>query len=585
MQGLRGIRKKAPPETTLQDFRETYETNVFGVAMVTNALLPMLSKSDDGRIINQSAGLGSHSMTARMEPPLVALNNWLAYNSSKAALNSITLEYAKYTRGTSLRVFATSPGLVSTALNGHRRGGISPAEGASVAVRLATIDPPPPSGSLGPCRTNGVVSRRGSGRACRFHRSSAPKCEGSDDRRPPALAFSARPAHTAPQRAERDLKDRNMGFKCGIVGLPNVGKSTLFNALTQTAAAQAANYPFCTIEPNVGDVAVPDPRLEVLPQIAGSKEIIPTRLTFVDIAGLVRGASKGEGLGNQFLANIRECDAIAHVVRCFEDGDITHVEGKVDPIRDIETIETELMLADLESLEKRVTTLEKKAKGGDKESKEALALVERCLALLREGKPARLPSSSTPEERKAVRGPRPAVVEARALRLQRRGSRPPTGNAILRARLGARERGRRGRRRRLRQDRKRDRRSAGRASRRDYLEAVGLAEPGLNRVIRAGYELLHLVTYFTVGPKEARAWTIEKGTRAPQAAGVIHTDFEKGFIRSETIAYDDYVALQGRSRRARGRQVPAGRQGICRRRRRRAAFPLQYLKFARATRS
>jgi ribosome-binding ATPase len=335
-----------------------------------------------------------------------------------------------------------------------------------------------------------------------------------------------------------------MGFKCGIVGLPNVGKSTLFNALTQTAAAQAANYPFCTIEPNVGDVAVPDPRLEVLTQIAGSKEIIPTRLTFVDIAGLVRGASKGEGLGNQFLGNIRECDAIAHVVRCFVDGDITHVDGPVDPIRDIDTIETELMLADLESLEKRVNNLEKKAKGGDKESKEILVLVERSLALLNEGKPARLAVGSTPEERKAFAGlgllsSKPVLyvcnVEEAAAdagnefseRVMARAKEEGAVAVVVSAKIES------------------EIAILPASEQKDYLEAVGLSEPGLNRVIRAGYELLHLVTYFTVGPKEARAWTIEKGTRAPQAAGVIHTDFEKGFIRSETIAYDDYVAHKG----------------------------------------
>ncbi len=320
-----------------------------------------------------------------------------------------------------------------------------------------------------------------------------------------------------------------MGFKCGIVGLPNVGKSTLFNALTQTAAAQAANYPFCTIEPNVGDVAVPDERLEKLASIAGSKEIIPTRLTFVDIAGLVRGASKGEGLGNQFLANIRECDAIAHVVRCFEDGDITHVEGKIDPVADIETIETELMLADLESLEKRVVNLEKRAKQNDKEAKETLDLVNRCLVLLRDGKPARL-AEVRPEEQKlffsmGLLSSKPVlyvcnVEEASAA----------DGNEFS-ARVAARAR--------------EEGALAVVVSAKIESEAVGLTEPGLNRVIRAGYQLLGLVTYFTVGPKEARAWTIEKGTKAPQAAGVIHTDFEKGFIRSETIAYDDYVSLKG----------------------------------------
>ena len=334
-----------------------------------------------------------------------------------------------------------------------------------------------------------------------------------------------------------------MGFKCGIVGLPNVGKSTLFNALTQTAAAQAANYPFCTIEPNVGDVAVPDSRLDVLAKIAGSKEIIPTRLTFVDIAGLVRGASKGEGLGNQFLANIRECDAIAHVVRCFEDGDITHVENRIDPLGDIDIIETELMLADLESLEKRSAALEKKAKGGDKDSVALLALMNKCLVLLRDGKPARMAEVSA-DERKTFNGlgllsSKPVlyvcnVEEASAdkgnafsEKVKARAAEENAVAVVVSARieseiavLPADEQA-------------------------EYLEAVGLAEPGLNRVIRAGYDLLHLITYFTVGPKEARAWTIEKGTRAPQAAGVIHTDFEKGFIRSETIAFDDYVAGDG----------------------------------------
>jgi ribosome-binding ATPase len=334
-----------------------------------------------------------------------------------------------------------------------------------------------------------------------------------------------------------------MGFKCGIVGLPNVGKSTLFNALTQTAAAQAANYPFCTIEPNVGDVAVPDERLDALATIGKSAQIIPTRLTFVDIAGLVRGASKGEGLGNQFLANIREVDAIAHVVRCFEDTDVTHVEGKIDPVADIETIETELMLADLDSLERRVTALEKKAKGGDKEAKEQLDLVQRALVLLREGKPARLVEVKREEERSfallQLLTAKPVlyvcnVEEASAdkgnaysdtvlARAREEGAKAVVVSAKIESEIAV-----------LPPD-----------EQRDYLEAIGLAEPGLNRVIRAGYELLDLVTYFTVGPKEARAWTITKGTRAPQAAGVIHTDFEKGFIRAETVAYDDYVGLKG----------------------------------------
>jgi GTP-binding protein YchF len=336
-----------------------------------------------------------------------------------------------------------------------------------------------------------------------------------------------------------------MGFKCGIVGLPNVGKSTLFNALTQTAAAQAANYPFCTIEPNVGDVGVPDPRLDTLAAIAGSKEIIPTRLTFVDIAGLVRGASKGEGLGNQFLANIRECDAIAHVVRSFEDSDITHVEGAIDPVADIETIETELMLADLDSLERRVTALEKKARGGDKEAKETLDLVQRALVLVRDGKPARLVERK-PEEEKlfaslGLLSSKPVlyvcnVDEGSAhdgnefssrvfARAKEEGAKAVVVSAKIESEIAV-----------LPAD-----------EQAEYLEAVGLDEPGLNRVIRAGYELLGLLTYFTVGPKEARAWTITQGTKAPQAAGVIHTDFEKGFIRAETIAYPDYVALKGES--------------------------------------
>ncbi|MGL5138274.1 MAG: redox-regulated ATPase YchF [Beijerinckiaceae bacterium] len=336
-----------------------------------------------------------------------------------------------------------------------------------------------------------------------------------------------------------------MGFKCGIVGLPNVGKSTLFNALTQTAAAQAANYPFCTIDPNVGDVAVPDERLKTLAAIASSNQIIPTRLTFVDIAGLVRGASKGEGLGNQFLGNIRECDAIAHVVRCFEDGDITHVEGKIDPLADIDTIETELMLADLDSLEKRVANLEKKAKGGDKEAKEQLELVQRALKLLVEGKPARLVERSK-EEEKTFQGlqlltSKPVlyvcnVEEASADKgngfSERVFTRAKAENAVavvVSAKIES------------------EIAVMPEEDQQDFLEAVGLPEPGLNRVIRAGYELLGLVTYFTVGPKEARAWTITVGTKAPGAAGVIHTDFEKGFIRAETIAYPDYVAFKGES--------------------------------------
>ncbi len=334
-----------------------------------------------------------------------------------------------------------------------------------------------------------------------------------------------------------------MGFKCGIVGLPNVGKSTLFNALTQTAAAQAANYPFCTIEPNVGEVAVPDPRLDTLAGIGGSQQIIPTRLTFVDIAGLVRGASKGEGLGNQFLAHIREVDAVAYVLRCFEDDDITHVEGRIDPLADAETVETELMLADLDSLEKRAAGLEKRAKGGDKEAKEQIDLIGRVLPLLRDGKPARL-AEIKDEERKAFDGlnlltSKPVlyvanVDEASAATgnqysrmVEERAKTEGAVAVVISARIESEIAV-------LPED-----------EREDYLDALGLGEAGLDRLIRAGYGLLGLVTYFTVGPKEARAWTIEKGTRAPGAAGVIHSDFEKGFIRAETIAFDDYVALKG----------------------------------------
>jgi len=334
-----------------------------------------------------------------------------------------------------------------------------------------------------------------------------------------------------------------MGFKCGIVGLPNVGKSTLFNALTQTAAAQAANYPFCTIEPNVGEIAVPDARLEKLAVLAKSAEIVPTRISFVDIAGLVRGASKGEGLGNQFLANIREVDAIIHVVRCFEDTDVTHVEGKIDPIADIDTIETELMLADLESLEKRVDTLEKKAKGNDKEAKETLGLVNRGLALLREGKPARL-TERKPEEEKLfhslglltsapvlyacnVEEASAATGNAFSRKVEARAKEESAMSVVISAKIESEIA-------MLPSD-----------ERADYLAAVGLEETGLDRLIRAGYALLHLVTYFTAGPKETRAWTITEGTKAPQAAGVIHTDFEKGFIRAETISYGDYIANNG----------------------------------------
>ncbi|NWG46722.1 MAG: redox-regulated ATPase YchF [Alphaproteobacteria bacterium] len=334
-----------------------------------------------------------------------------------------------------------------------------------------------------------------------------------------------------------------MGFKCGIVGLPNVGKSTLFNALTQTAAAQAANYPFCTIEPNVGEVAVPDPRLTELARLAKSQTIIPTRLTFVDIAGLVRGASQGEGLGNQFLAHIREVDAIAYVLRCFEDDDITHVENRIDPLADADTVETELMLADLDSLERRVVAIEKKAKTGDKEARAQLTLMSGALELLREGRPARRLEVASEDETafKAlnlltakpvlyvanVDEASAATGNAFSQKVLERAAAEGARGVIISARIEAElaqlppeERG-------------------------DYLESLGLAEPGLDRLIRAGYDLLGLITYFTAGPKEARAWTITAGTRAPQAAGVIHTDFERGFIRAETIGYDDYIACQG----------------------------------------
>lgn len=337
-----------------------------------------------------------------------------------------------------------------------------------------------------------------------------------------------------------------MSLKVAIVGLPNVGKSTLFNALTQTAAAQAANYPFCTIEPNTGDVAVPEPRLDVLASIAGSKEIIPSRITFVDIAGLVRGASKGEGLGNQFLANIRDCDAVAFVARCFEDDDITHVEGRIDPLSDLEIIETELMLADLESLERRVVQVEKRAKGGDKESQATLKLMNLALEKLRDGKPARTAEISKEDEKawhmlqlltslpalyvcnveedSADRGN--ALSDAVAARAKADNANSVVISARIESEIAMLEP----------------------EERKEFLETLGLEEPGLNRLIREAYSLLGLQTYFTVGPKEARAWTIPVGATAPQAAGVIHTDFEKGFIRAETIAYDDYVALKGEAR-------------------------------------
>ncbi|WP_293944960.1 redox-regulated ATPase YchF [Sphingomonas sp.] len=335
-----------------------------------------------------------------------------------------------------------------------------------------------------------------------------------------------------------------MGFKCGIVGLPNVGKSTLFNALTETQAAQAANYPFCTIEPNVGQVSVPDPRLDTLARIAKSAKIIPTQLGFVDIAGLVKGASQGEGLGNQFLGNIREVDAIVHVLRCFENDDIQHVANKVDPIADAEVVETELLLSDLESLEKRVPNLVKKGQQGDKEAKIAASVLGQALELLREGKPARLTVPRDEEEERAFAQAQLITAKPVLYVCNVNEDEAASGNALSAA-VFAKAKAEGANAVVVSAAIESDLVTMEMDERLVFLEEMGLHETGLARVIRSGYDLLHLLTFFTVGPKEARAWTLEKGRKAPQAAGEIHSDFERGFIRAETIAFDDYVALSG----------------------------------------
>jgi len=335
-----------------------------------------------------------------------------------------------------------------------------------------------------------------------------------------------------------------MGFQCGIVGLPNVGKSTLFNALTETAAAQAANYPFCTIEPNVGQVPVPDPRLAEIARLGKSAKIIETQLAFVDIAGLVRGASQGEGLGNQFLGNIREVDAIIHVLRCFEDGDVTHVAGKVDPIDDAMTVETELMLADLDSLERRLVQIVKKAKTGDKESKVQEAILGQAADLLRDGKPARLAQPRDEEEARVLRQAQLLTAKPVLYVCNVDEASAATGNALS-ARVATMAQAQGAAHVVISAAIEAEIAQMDPADRPAFLSDLGLVETGLARVIRAGHDLLGLITFFTVGPKEARAWTVHRGARAPEAAGVIHTDFEKGFIRAETIAFDDFVKLGG----------------------------------------
>ena len=335
-----------------------------------------------------------------------------------------------------------------------------------------------------------------------------------------------------------------MGFNCGIVGLPNVGKSTLFNALLSQQAAEAANYPFCTIEPNVGRIAVPDERQTRLAEIAKSATIIPNQLEFVDIAGLVRGASKGEGLGNKFLSHIREVDAVMYVLRCFEDGDITHVEGSVDPLRDAEFIELELTIADLESLEKRVDANAKKAKGGDKDAQALVETATPILALLREGKPARDHKPADREEAKRIRALQLLTSKPVMYILNVDEASAATGNELSnKAAAMAKENGADA----VIISAQIEAEMAGLSDeeKNEFLADLGLKETGLTNIVRTGFKLLDIITFFTIGPKEARAWTVRRGATAPEAAGVIHTDFEKGFIRAETIAAADYIALGG----------------------------------------